>query len=104
MKSQYLFTLAIVALLLGCSNENTIVNEYVDIPNSKFSFLDTVNFQVQINDTVNPHDVFLQLRTSTDYKWSNMFIFSDIDVSQHGKSRVIPFKYLLLIKKVIGME
>lgn len=32
MKSQYLFAVAIVALLLGCSNENTIVNEYVDIP------------------------------------------------------------------------
>ena len=98
MKSQYLFTVAIVALLLGCSNENTIVNEYVYIPNSKFSFLDTVNFQVQINDTVNPHDVFLQLRTSTDYKWSNMFIFSDI-MFPNKKIRSDTFQIFITDKK-----
>ena len=98
MKSQYLFVLAIVPFLLSCSNEDTIVNEYSDIPNTKFSFLDTINFQVQIEDTVNTHDVLLQLRTSTDYKWSNMFLFSDIEFP-NGKTRSDTFQIFITDKK-----
>ena len=56
LKLQLLFAIVIVTFFLSCSNENTIFNEYVDIPNSKLSFLDTVNFQVQINDTINNHN------------------------------------------------
>ena len=97
MKPQLLFTIVIVTFI-SCSNENTIFNEYVDIPNSKFSFLDTMNFKVQINDTVNNHDVFIQLRTSTDYKWSNMFIFSDI-VFPNGKIRSDTFQISITDKK-----
>tara|TARA_B100001564_G_scaffold23153_1_gene17281 strand:+ start:2722 stop:3201 length:480 start_codon:yes stop_codon:yes gene_type:complete len=97
MKPQLLFTIVIVTFI-SCSNENTIFNEYVDIPNSKFSFLDTVNFKVPINDTVNNHDVFIQLRTSTDYKWSNMFIFSDI-VFPNGKIRSDTFQISITDKK-----
>ena len=98
LKLQLLFAIVIVTFFLSCSNENTIFNEYVDIPNSKLSFLDTVNFQVQINDTINNHDVFLQLRTTSDYKWSNMYIFSDI-VFPNGKTRSDTFQLYITDKK-----
>tara|TARA_B100001057_G_C22679951_1_gene883355 strand:+ start:587 stop:1063 length:477 start_codon:yes stop_codon:yes gene_type:complete len=97
MKPQFLFAIVFIAFLISCSDKNTIVSEYVDIPNSKFSFLDTVNFKVPINDTVNNHDIFLQLRTSTDYKWSNMFIFSDI-VFPNGKIRSDTFQIFITDK------
>ena len=98
MKPQLLFAIVVVTFLSSCTHENTIFNEYVDIPNSKLSFLDTVNFQLQINDTVNKHDVFLQLITTSDYKWSNMYIFSDI-VFPNGKTRSDTFQLYITDKK-----
>ena len=98
MKLLLLSSSLILILFLSCSNENTILNEYLDIPDSKFSFLDTINFQVEIDDTINNHDVFLQLRTSTDYKWSNMFVFSDIEFP-NGKTRSDTFQIFITDKK-----
>jgi gliding motility-associated lipoprotein GldH len=98
MKLLLLSSSLILILFLSCSNENTILNEYLDIPDSKFSFLDTINFQVEIDDTINNHDVFLQLRTSTDYKWSNMFVFSDIEFP-NGKTRSDTFQIFITNKK-----
>ena len=42
--------------------------------------------------------MFLQLRTSTDYKWSNMFIFSDI-MFPNKKIRSDTFQIFITDKK-----
>jgi gliding motility-associated lipoprotein GldH len=81
----------------SCTHENVVISEYVDIINSNFSYLDTISFEVAIDDTVSNHNVFLQLRTSTNYKWSNMFVFSDIDFP-NGKTRTDTFQVFITDK------
>ena len=78
----------------SCTNENVVISEYVDIIDSNFSYLDTISFEVAIDDTVSNHNVFLQLRTSTNYKWSNMLVFSDIDFP-NGKTRTDTFQVFI---------
>ena len=36
----------------SCTNENVVISEYVDIIDSNFSYLDTISFEVAIDDTV----------------------------------------------------
>jgi len=97
MKLKSFFKITIFGLLISCSDENIIFNEYVDIENTQLSFKDTIIFQTSILDTINLHNVFLQLRTSTDYKWSNMFIFSEI-YFPNNKTRTDTFEVFLMDK------
>ena len=98
MKLKSFLKIAIFGFLLSCSDQNIIFNDYIDIENTQLSFKDTVVFQTKISDTINPHNIFLQLRTSTDYKWSNMFIFSEI-YFPNNKTRTDTFEVFLMDKK-----
>ena len=75
MKLNSFLKTTIFCLLISCSDDTIIFNDYVDIENTQLSFKDTIVFQTSILDTINLHNIFLQLRTSTDYKWSNIFFF-----------------------------
>jgi gliding motility-associated lipoprotein GldH len=97
MKLKSFLKITIFGLLISCSDENIIFNEYVDIENTQLSYKDTIIFQTSILDTINLHNVFLQLRTSTDYKWSNMFIFSEI-YFPNNKTRTDTFEVFLMDK------
>ena len=97
MKLKSFLKITIFGLLISCRDENIIFNEYVDIENTQLSFKDTIIFQTSILDTINLHNVFLQLRTSTDYKWSNMFIFSEI-YFPNNKTRTDTFEVFLMDK------
>jgi gliding motility-associated lipoprotein GldH len=97
MKLKYILKITIFGLLFSCSDENIIFNDYVDVENTQLSFKDTIIFQTSISDTINPHNIFLQLRTSTDYKWSNMFVFSEI-YFPNNKTRTDTFEVFLMDK------
>ena len=97
MKLKYFLKITIFGLLVSCSDENIIFNDYVDVENTQLSFKDTIIFQTSISDTTNPHNIFLQLRTSTDYKWSNMFVFSEI-YFPNNKTRTDTFEVFLMDK------
>ena len=97
MKFKSFLKITIFSLLISCSDENIIFNDYVDIENTQLSFKDTIVFQTSILDTINLHNVFLQLRTSTDYKWSNMFFFSEI-FFPNNKTRTDTFEVFLMDK------
>ena len=79
-KNIFFKSISIISLImvLSCNNQQIVINEFKDLNNSDWSYLDTLNFDVSIGDTLNNFDVFLQLRTSTDYKWSNMYVYSEI--------------------------
>ena len=94
MKLKSFLKIVIFGLLISCSDENIIFNDYIDIENTQLSFKDTILFQTSISDTINLHNIFLQLRTSTDYKWSNMFIFSEI-YFPNNKTRTDNLKFLM---------
>ena len=97
MKLKFFLKITIFGLLFSCSDENIIFNDYVDVENTQLSFKDTIIFQTSISDTINPHNIFLQLRTSTDYKWSNMFVFSEI-YFPNNKTRTDTFEVFLMDK------
>ena len=98
MRLNFFIALGILSLFVSCKDEDILFNEYIEISNSQLSYLDTIVFQTNILDTSNTHNIFLQLRTSTDYKWSNMFVFSEINFP-NSKTRTDTFEIILMDKK-----
>jgi gliding motility-associated lipoprotein GldH len=71
-------TWILVALLavvsLGCDN-NRVFEQYEDIPDYKWSKNQTLRFEVEIVDTINPHNLYLNIRNTGAYGYSNLWLF-----------------------------
>ncbi len=69
--------LAIITLLLtlAACNKGELYNDTHDIPNSTWDASNTINFNFQIIDTLQPYDVFINIRHTSQYKYRNLFLF-----------------------------
>ena len=61
MKLKSFLQTTIFCLLISCSDDTIIFNDYVDIENTQLSFKDTIVFQTSILDTINLHNIFYRL-------------------------------------------
>ena len=82
---------------ISCENQNIIYNKYFDLPSSKWSYNDSILFQWNVEDSSSTYNVDFQLRASSSYKWSNIFIFSDV-FFPNGKVRRDTFEFFLADK------
>ncbi len=74
-KITYFFTLSFFTLMIVSCDPNRVYDEFKDIKNGTWYRKENVKFDVQINDTVSYHKVFINTRNSGDYKFSNLYLF-----------------------------
>ena len=67
-----------VIFCMACENKNIIYTSFHDISESSWSFKDSLMFEWEISDTTQSYSIDLNLRYSTSYKWSNIYLFSDL--------------------------
>ncbi len=66
-----------VCLLLfinGCDNKR-VFEKNTEIANAVWDSENIISYDVPVMDTVQAHDVFLNIRNSGKYKYSNLFVF-----------------------------
>ncbi len=75
-KIHKLFGLAVVLplLLVSCGSQ-TLYDQQVELPKQGWFMNEAVKFDVDIVDTLVPYDFNLTLRHSTDYRYSNLYVF-----------------------------
>jgi gliding motility-associated lipoprotein GldH len=67
-------SIAGLILLLSCDSSRVFeVNKRIE--NGAWSSQRAMHFEVQIQDTVSPHNIFINLRNSGNYGYSNLFLF-----------------------------
>lgn len=70
-----LFLLAAL-FLTGCS-DNSIYDRYEPCEEEAWDASDIKEFKVEINDTFNSFDFWFNVRATTDYPYSNLYVFMD---------------------------
>ena len=80
--------------MIKCSRENVVLSEYKNLDQAKWGYQDSLYFDWDVSDTNTIYNVDLLLRTSTSYKWANIYVFSDI-YFPNGKARRDTFEFLL---------
>ncbi|WP_372751588.1 gliding motility lipoprotein GldH [Labilibaculum sp.] len=60
--------------LLSCDS-NRVYEQYETIPDFEWNQADTLRFEVDITDTIQANNVFINLRNSGDYEYSNLWLF-----------------------------
>lgn len=63
-------------MLLSVScNRDVVFTDFFEIPEKTWSLSDIPSFDVPINDTLNSNNIWLMIRTGSDYPYRNIYLF-----------------------------
>lgn len=89
---RYPLILAIIVLLLHFSScdSNMVYDQFVELDQGMWTWKDALEFKADISDSVSLHDIYLQVRHTTEYPMSNLYMFIHIKspTGQHMKDTV----------------
>lgn len=72
--SVFVSIVMLVMLSLSCDS-NKIYEENFAVENNEWKHSDIKTFEFEIDDTLSPLNLFINLRTTTDYQYSNIYLF-----------------------------
>ena len=68
--------LPVLAMLFlnGCSDPGMIIDQNTPIDNHNWSYANAVKNEVKIDDASIPYNIYINLRVTGEYKYSNIFV------------------------------
>ncbi len=88
LKRWHLFGILTCMVTILCScNKGVIFQKYITIPDNTWDMNSPVTYTVPIQDTVNPYNVFVNIRNSDGYDFSNLYLFIDITAPNNATER-----------------
>ncbi|WP_221259484.1 gliding motility lipoprotein GldH [Flavobacterium okayamense] len=70
--NNYWFIVFLFVLFASC-DKNRVFDEYKELDGS-WSKNDTLHFEFEQNDTINPYNLFLNIRNNNEYPFNNLFV------------------------------
>jgi gliding motility-associated lipoprotein GldH len=61
-------------LVSGCSDPNAIIDQNTSVENHDWSYANSVKNTFKIDDPATPYNIYLNLRVTGEYKYSNIFV------------------------------
>lgn len=84
--------ICLVTLLSSCDS-NQVFDEYKTVPNQWQKDV-VVSFKVNPPDSIKPYNLFVNIRNTNAYKFSNLFLIVEM-VYPHGKTTKDTLEYLM---------
>ncbi len=66
--------LILIASIYSC-DQNRVFEENIALPDHRWNRTNVLVFNVEISDTVNPHNIYVNVRNGGQYQYSNLFLF-----------------------------
>ena len=83
MQSKPVFWIILFASVAFSCQQNKLFDRYTSIPNG-WDKQEIVSYEFVAPDSINPYNLFVKLRTTSDYKFSNLFLVVELNYP-HGK-------------------
>ena len=84
LKFQLLLIGCLLFILAACDNSR-VFDQYKPIPKAGWNKDSLVVFSVPVTDTVQKHNMYINVRNDVDYPYSNLWLFVDI-IQPGGKA------------------
>ena len=84
IKTLFLFMSFLMLGLISCQDSVTVVDKNIELEKRNWSYSEKIRIPVKIEETGIPYNLYLNLRHSADYKYSNIFILIHI-IGPDGK-------------------
>lgn len=68
-----------LSLLYQACGQDVVFHQQNRLPAGGWHFEDCANFEAEIRDSLSLHAMYLYVRNTTDYGYSNLYIFLDIE-------------------------
>lgn len=77
MINGFRFTVPIIfsILLIVACDETRVYEEYQPVPEAKWDQNQPLSFSIEIGDTTQPYNVYINIRNAGTYRYSNLFLF-----------------------------
>ncbi len=75
MKINRIALVALLAVILASCNNNTIYNEYKELPAEGWNKDSIALYDVMVEDTSSNYQVIVNVRNRGDYPWQNLWLF-----------------------------
>lgn len=69
---------AISILTVGCTDRNGIFDQNTEISNRNWAYVNPIKYDVKVDDTSTPYNLYLNVRVSGDYRYANLFVLVHI--------------------------
>ncbi len=66
-----------VIIMLSSCNSKSLYDHNEDVP-QEWSEFDSLHFNFNVSDTINPYNMYINVRNTTDYQYSNIYFFMQI--------------------------
>ena len=90
IRSHSLLLLLLAVVLFGCG-EKPLFEKVYSFENRVWTLDQKPEFKLEVTDTTALYDISLTLRTTTDYKFNNLWIFLNTTLPD-GQSERLPFQ------------
>ncbi len=91
MPNKSALIIIITIILLSSCDSNRIFDEYKSVPN-QWQKDDIISFKITPKDSVKPYNLFVNIRNTNTYKFSNLFLIVEM-VYPHGKTTKDTLEY-----------
>ncbi|PHR49075.1 MAG: hypothetical protein COA32_03235 [Fluviicola sp.] len=82
-------SLVLVSMLaLTSCGDQAYFDEAYSFENNSWSETDTAHFEIEVDDTIQPFNFIMTLRTSTQYQFSNIWVYVISEAPDGTKSKV----------------
>ena len=75
IKFPFSLTLFSFILLLTSCDQNVVFEDNVKLPDNRWEIKNIVTLSTEIKDTINPHNIYINVRNAGGYQFSNLFVF-----------------------------
>lgn len=72
--------------VLACNNFS-VFSDYKTIQNASWHKDSVLTFQVPVSDTLQNHNLFISVRNDINYKYSNLWLF--VEINQPGENKAV---------------
>lgn len=90
MRSKIVFLFMLVLGMVSCDS-NRVFDEYKSVSNA-WNKNDNVSFSIKQPDSINAYNLFVNLRTTSEYKYSNLFLIVAMEFP-YGKTITDTLEY-----------
>lgn len=90
---QFLIISFILILISSCDN-NRVFEAYKEIPQSNWSKDSLVTFDIPVTDTIQNHNLYINVRNDISYNFSNLWLF--VKINEPGGTAVTDTLEVLL--------
>lgn len=87
----FLYTVALIAIsslaFMSCADKNFVFDQNVEIPNARWIVSERAILKVDITDTINQHNFYINVRNTEEYPYRNLYVFVNTIFPNEKSSR-----------------